>query len=792
MTISRLTPLLLCLWLFQIADAQSILSRVTFPIDAEQSIHTLAKAGIDLTHGDHSGKDAFTTDLQDFEIARLKKEGIRYSVVIPDLNIYRQQAKANHRGGHFLSCQDHNYDPHVPVNFELGHVGGFMSMPEVLDNLDLMAYYYPNLITDRKPIGDFKTYKNNSLYVVKISNNANTDENEPKILYTGLHHARELISVSELIYYMWYLLENYDKNPMIREILDHTELYFVPVVNPDGMDYNIAGYDAQNDVFTHNVRKNLRDNNDDGIFDPEIDGVDLNRNYGFNWGYDDEGSSGYEGSEVYRGPAPFSEPETQALQYLCSQYHFQMALNAHSYGDLVIYPWGYNNSSTEDSLIFINYGELLSKQNGFISGLGLETVGYVSNGDSDDWMYGEKDMFSMTPEIGEPEDGFYPLKENIIPLCQSALEMNLLAARLVNSLIQITDETPKFIKTGVNALDLEFNRYGLLNGEVQISFNALSPHILQVPAPIQLNLNKFEPHLNNLTFTVDNSIDYGASVKIEVICQQGDYTFRDTLTKTRADFKTIFSDNGNNLSQWDNSNGVDWGTTDQTYKSGPVSITDSPLGDYLPNSQEALVLRQQVDLTKATSAYAQFWAKWDIEDHYDYVIFQASTDGENWEDLCGEQSKLGSIFQLYEEPLYDGKQVRWVFETTDLSSYIGHLIQLRFFLFSDGFEQRDGFYFDDFKVITINENNVATENIQPSGFNVYPNPARQNFTVTIPDIQHATLRVFNSFGEPVYQSPMEALQSHLVDAAGWPAGLYHYLIEADHKSIYQGSISLLQ
>jgi hypothetical protein len=246
------------------------------------------------------------------------------------------------------------------------------------------------------------------------------------------------------------------------------------------------------------------------------------------------------------------------------------------------------------------------------------------------------------------------------------------------------------------------------------------------------------------------------------------------------------------LSKWDNTDGQDWGTTPETYKSGPVSITDSPVGDYLPNSQEALVLRQHLDLTQATSAYAQFWAKWDIEDHYDYVVFQASTDGENWENLCGEQSKLGSIFQLYEEPLYDGKQVRWVFETTDLSSYIGHVIQLRFFLFSDGFVGKDGFYFDDFKVVTVNENNVATENVQPSEIRVYPNPVQQSFNITIPDIQNATLRVFNNIGEPVYQSAVLANQTQQVDAAQWPAGLYHYRLEADHKSVYYGSVSLVK
>src|SRR6478736_6246481 len=125
MTILRLTSLLLCFCFFQTVEAQSILSRVTFPIDSDQPIHTLAKAGIDLTHGDHSRRDAFTTDLQDYELARLDKQGIRYSVVIPNLSVYRKQMKANPRGGQFLSCQDHDFDQHVPVNFELGQKGGY-------------------------------------------------------------------------------------------------------------------------------------------------------------------------------------------------------------------------------------------------------------------------------------------------------------------------------------------------------------------------------------------------------------------------------------------------------------------------------------------------------------------------------------------------------------------------------------------------------------------------------------------------------------------------------------------
>lgn len=789
MTVSRLTLLLLCLCLFQVARSQQTLSRVTFPIDETQTLRDLARAGIDLTHGSGSLRHAFTTELQGFELKRLQAQGIRFSVDIPDMARYRNQPHPAHRDGNFLDCQDHTFDQAVPKNFELGDKGGFFSLPEVLDNLDAMAIQYPGLISIRRPIGTYKTWQNNSIFWARISDHPELDENEPELLYTGLHHARELISVSQMIYYMWYLLENYDKDPTIRQIINNTELYFVPVVNPDGMNYNIDGYDPVEKIFTRNLRKNMRDNDSDGSFDPEIDGVDLNRNYGHEWGFDDEGSSGFMGSDTYRGPAPFSEPETQALQFFCNAHDFKIALNHHSYGNLLVFPWGYNDQSTPDSVIFSNYGDILTERNGFVYGRGTETVGYMTNGDSDDWMYGEANILSMTPEVGEQEDGFYPPVDRIIPLCQSTLEMNLYAARLINSLVKITDESPNFIHSGVNPLDLEFNRYGLLDGEVVISFNPLSPHITQVPPPIELNLNKFQPHQRNLSFTIDDQVAYGTSVQLEIICEQGQYAFRDTLTKIRADFSTLVDDEGD-MSHWDISHGEHWGTTPDSYKSGPVSITDSPAGNYLPNANESIVLVQSVDLHKATSAYAQFWAHWDIEEQYDYVVFQASTDGESWENLCGEQSRLGSIFQLYEEPLYDGKQAHWVFENTDLTSFIGQTIQLRFLLVSDGFVHKDGFYFDDFKVIVIDEENVATEETDQDGIAVFPNPASDRFTIRTPQLVDPTLIVYDGLGQVMYTAKGDGAAGFTVNASSWPAGLYAYAILSGNKMICHHSISI--
>lgn len=787
MRISKHYLLLLFLCLWQAANAQSHIPKLTFPLDENQSLRDLAKVGLDLTHGSHT-RNTYSTVIEEYQLARLDSLGIRYEIDVPDMNIYRKLSAHENRNG--FDCQENYINTEVPANFEFGQIGGFYSLPEVLDQLDAMALTYPNLISIRRPVSNFKTYENNSIFWVRISDNPENDEAEPEVLYTGLHHAREFISVSQMIYFMWYLLENYDKNPMVQQIINSTELYFVPVLNPDGMNYNVEGYDKDKDAFSRILRKNMRDNDLNGIFDPKNDGVDLNRNYATAWGVDNEGSSSFPGSDTYRGPTPFSEPETKAIQYLFNNHDFKVAINHHSYGNFLIYPWGFTGVHTTDSITFMSYGTLLTEHNHFISGLTLETVGYLSNGEADDWMFDEHGTYAMTAEVGREEDWFYPSKNRIIPLCQSTLHMNLQAARLVNSLIEITDETPPFVAPGINPLVLEFNRYGLLDGQVDISFNAVSGNVLNVPAPFSMDLQKFETHTRELSFSVDPNIHNGEKIKLEVVIKQGAYVFRDTITKIRADVNTPIYDKGE-LTNWDRSSGLKWNVTTESFKSAPVSVTDSPFGNYDINANEVIVLNETVDLRDVTSAYAQFWARWDIEDQFDYVAFQASRDGQNWENICGQYSTPGSLFQMYEQPIYDDDQHQWVLEKADLESYIGDMIQLRFNLVTEGFNTKDGFYFDDFKIITVNQESVATQEVDPSLFSVMPNPATEKVRITVPSLPSPSIIIYDPLGQRMHSAVLESSLTHDVKTNAWPAGLYRYVVYSQGRAVHSGAISIM-
>ena len=173
---------------------------------------------------------------------------------------------------------------------------------EVLIELDSMRLLYPSLISAKQSIGT--SIEGKDIWIVRISDNPDVDEQEPEVLYTALHHAREPQSMMTLMYFMYYLLENYGTDPEATFLVENRELYFVPVLNVDGYLYN-----QQTNPNGGGFWRKNRHNNGDGSF-----GVDLNRNYGYQWGYDNTGSSPNPSNNTYRGTAPFSEPETQAIR----------------------------------------------------------------------------------------------------------------------------------------------------------------------------------------------------------------------------------------------------------------------------------------------------------------------------------------------------------------------------------------------------------------------------------------------------------------------------------------------
>ena len=207
-------------------------------------------------------------------------------------------------------------------------------------------------------------------------------------------------------------------NPQIKNLLKSTELWFVPVMNPDGYQYT---FDTE-----RLWRKNLRDNDGDGQTTIN-DGVDPNRNYPEHFKYDEEGSSKILSSQTYRGPGPASERETQAIMGLSERVGFEFNVNYHSNGRWLLYPegWQVGSPTADDPIYFALSGNLDRPAiAGFHPGLSSDVL-YVTNGEANDFMHKQGGALAWTPELspGCPTCGFvFPDDEALV---QAEFERNL-------------------------------------------------------------------------------------------------------------------------------------------------------------------------------------------------------------------------------------------------------------------------------------------------------------------------------------------------------------------------------
>ena len=253
------------------------------------------------------------------------------------------------------------------------------------------------------------------IYGLKISDNVQIEENQAQILILGCHHAREWISVEVPFLFGKHLVESYATDPEVKRLVDRSEIWIVPLVNPDGLEYTIHTY--------RYWRKNRRDNGG-GQF-----GVDINRNYDYKWGFDNVGSSADPGSDIYRGPTPFSAPETRAVRDLFLKKTFGAVVSYHSFDQVILYPWGYTNlpSDRDGEMrdIAVEMANRIKAVNGraYAPGQSGKDL-YLTNGDANDWTFGVSGIPSFTielPPIDELLGGFFNREEDIAPIFQENL-----------------------------------------------------------------------------------------------------------------------------------------------------------------------------------------------------------------------------------------------------------------------------------------------------------------------------------------------------------------------------------
>ncbi|WP_328298008.1 M14 family zinc carboxypeptidase [Streptomyces sp. NBC_00435] len=240
-----------------------------------------------------------------------------------------------------------------------------------------------------------KTVQGKDILALKVTKNAKKakDGDKPSVLYMSNQHAREWITPEMTRRLMHHTLDNYGKDPRITKLVDSTELWFLLSANPDGYDYTFAP-DGQ-----RLWRKNLRDNNGDGKITAG-DGVDLNRNFAYKWGYDNEGSSPNLSSETYRGPKAASEPETVALDTFQKRIGFDYAVNYHSAAELLLYGVGWQVATpTPDDIAYKALAG--TPENSAVPGYYPQVSSelYTTNGEADSQAANANGVMMFTPEM---------------------------------------------------------------------------------------------------------------------------------------------------------------------------------------------------------------------------------------------------------------------------------------------------------------------------------------------------------------------------------------------------------
>ncbi len=558
--------------------------------------------------------------------------------------------------------------------------------------------------------------------MVKISDNPDIDENEPEVLYTALHHAREPESMMQMIYFMYYLLENYYSDPSVQYLVNNRELFFIPVVNPDGYEYNRTTYPSGGGMW----RKNRRNNGSSY-------GVDLNRNYGpyAYWNAPNGGSSTTPSSDTYRGTAPFSEPETNNIKNFLASRKIKNALNYHTYGNYLIFPYGALPNETPDSLTFREYASDMTVYNNYTYGTDLQTVNYSTRGNSDDYFYdgdivsNSGKIFAMTPEVGTT--GFWPSQAEIFPLAIENVHPNLYYAWVAGGYAEMIN--PNYSKQYFNPGDVvlmnpEFKNKGLstvYNLTVELtSINSNATVTIGTAYFDSIASRSAEVLSSPLSFTVSTLAQAESDIQLILTTStNGVVMSNDTLNLIVGKPTLIFADTTNNPNTLWTITGTPtaapkWAVTTAAFNSPPNSYTDSPTGTYVSSSTVTMTLTNSINLTGYLNPRLSFHTKFDIENNWDYGQVEISTNnGSTWIPLQGQYTNPGTgTFQPNGEPLYDGTKTAWVKEEISLSSYISSQFKIRFEIRSDGYIEKDGWYVDDIKIFYYTINSVELTNFK--------------------------------------------------------------------------------
>ena len=692
----KIVSSLIILWTFALCTyAQTTVYHRVVIDDSKENLDLLRHTGMGSVLYMHNAE--YVAELSADDLKILDDANVDYTIRIRDISGFYEQRNRGKNPAEITSGISARGEYDVPENFSLGSMGGFFRLDEIIQQMDNMHALFPDLITQKTALPTL-SYEGNPIYWVKISDNPEVDEDEPEVFYNSLTHAREPASAAQLIYFMYHLLENYDANPGLKRIVDNTELYFILCINPDGYLYNEQCYPDGGGMW----RKNRSLNNNGSR------GIDPNRNFGYMWGHDDIGSSPVPNSSTYRGDSAWSAPEAQAVKAFAQSRDFKLVINGHSFGDMLLHPWGYVSYYTPDDYDQLrDMASVLTYKNHFRFGSPSKCI-YPVNGDATDWFYGEEvekpSAFAFTSEVGNDEFGFWPPMEEIIPQCESCLEMNILAAEMAGCYTSIFDAGPMNIEKNEGYLTFGLKRFGLTNMPFEVSISAANDVFdsLGMVSTIQ-HIPTTGLLKDSVYYRLKNGLKPGDAIKYVIKIENESYISTDTLSKIFGQERVLIYDHFDDLVHWETDQ---WAYRDNLFASPQFSASNVENSYYANNAQSFMYLNDTVEISDSDYAWVNFKAIWDLDGGRDYIRLVYSDDyGQQWKTLQGRYSSRifldsGMTF------VYEGQVKEWVDEWVLLDSIKGKPLRFGFQFTSDAKYGRSGFYCDDFSVFAADMQKV--------------------------------------------------------------------------------------
>ncbi|TRX40760.1 M14 family zinc carboxypeptidase, partial [Flavobacterium restrictum] len=765
--------------------ANEIYRKIKISSPSPDLMNKLAKCGLDLDCGaqfDSNGD--FLIEVSEHEEEKIKKV-TSYQVVIDNLEqFYAKRAvknlstaksnlsllkikkaasknsslKTTTYGNITHRFESAEIDWAVPSHYQLGaSFGGCLTVDEANAQLDLMHSLYPNLITvkaNASPTNQL-TLEGRTVYVVKISNSA-ISGTKPETLYTGMTHSREVASLMNLNFYMWYLLENYATDPDVKNLVDNHDLYFIPIVNPDGLAYN----QAQSPAGGGMQRKNRRETGT--ACTTYYDGIDLNRNWGTYWGYDDTGSSPDGCSDTYRGTAGFSEAETSAIRDFFLLHDIKTSVNHHAYKNAALHGRAafYRTDNIETNAAvptgredeYYQYSHDMTQYSRYAYG-SSPNISYWNNGNCNDWMSGGsgKTTLCWTPENGALSEstsaylnnGFWPDPVNITAISKRAMRMNFIAGFYSGVYAKLHDLTKSDITTTTGSLNFGLERMGQTTGDFTLTVTPVSSNITSVTnVATQTGMTVLEQRNLNVGYVLNAGITAKEKIVFDVTLSNGTYIIYKTRLEKYYNPTSLFTSLADPttlaLAGWTAAGTTSWAITTTDGFGATAGITTNTAASYASAITTAnLTQTTAISLASKQQVVIQFNSKWDLERSFDYVQLQGSPDGgTTWIPMNGKYTKPGTTtdvtdysttlastskstadkaFQPDGQPIYDGNKFdKWVLEeyfinaTENSGLFNKASVKFRFILRTDSNNRTHGynttfkgFRFDNFKVLEI-------------------------------------------------------------------------------------------